>query len=107
MSSLSEPAGTAGSTTMPDGEPHSTWIAAPAGPVGSAGILAHRVPSLRLAAIARWYGFPRPAWGERAARAERKPELGLVRGRLHKLRLAERPPDGDVHAADLGRLERV
>jgi hypothetical protein len=40
--------------------------------------------------------FPRPARGERAAHTERKPGLGPVRGRLHKLRLAEAPPHPDL-----------
>jgi hypothetical protein len=32
----------------------------------------------------------------RVTRVERKPELGPVRGRFHKLRLAERPPHPDL-----------
>ena len=52
------------------------------------------VPSLILAAIAERCGFPRPACGERATCAERKPDFGPVRGRSHKLRLVEAPhPD--------------
>jgi hypothetical protein len=42
------------------------------------------------------YSFPRPACGERATRAEQQPNLGLVRGRFHKLRLAEAPPHPDL-----------
>src|SRR5260370_29311234 len=53
------------------------------------------VPSLTLAAIAEWCGLPRPACGERATRAERKPDFGPVRGRLHKIRLAATPPPPD------------
>jgi hypothetical protein len=49
-----------------------------------------------LAAIAEQCGFPRPACGERATLADRKPDLGAVRGRFHKLRLAERPPHPDL-----------
>jgi len=52
--------------------------------------------SRTLAAIAERRGFPRPACGERATRAERKPDLGPVRGRFHKLRLAETPPHPDL-----------
>src|ERR1700693_1729325 len=44
----------------------------------------------------RQYSFPRPACRERATRAERKPDLGPVRGRFHELRLAERPPHPDL-----------
>jgi hypothetical protein len=33
---------------------------------------------------------------ERAKSTERKPELGSVRGRFHKLRLAEAPPHPDL-----------
>jgi hypothetical protein len=33
---------------------------------------------------------------ERATRAERKPDLGPVRGRFHRLRLAEAPPHPDL-----------
>jgi tripartite-type tricarboxylate transporter receptor subunit TctC len=54
------------------------------------------VVTLTLAAIAEQCGFPRPACGERATRAERKPKHGPVRGRLHKLRLAEAPPHPDL-----------
>ena len=50
------------------------------------------VVMLTFAAIAERCGFPRPACGESATRAERKPDLGPVRGRFHKLRLAEAPP---------------
>src|ERR1700731_2420624 len=39
---------------------------------------------------------PITACGERATHAERKPNLGSVRGRFHKLRLAERPPHPDL-----------
>src|SRR6202163_3773746 len=49
-----------------------------------------------LAAIAEQCGFPRPACGERATCAERKPDLGPVRGRFRKLRLAEAPPHPDL-----------
>jgi pimeloyl-ACP methyl ester carboxylesterase len=52
--------------------------------------------SLTLAAIAQGYGAPRPACGERATRHLGKPELGPVRGRFHKLRLAEAPPHPDL-----------
>jgi hypothetical protein len=54
------------------------------------------VLSLIFAAIAARCGFPRPACGERATRTEGKPELGLVRGRFQKLRLAETPPHPDL-----------
>src|SRR5260370_34303074 len=54
------------------------------------------MPSLTLAAIAEQCGIPRPACGERATRAEQKPDLGWVRGRFHKLRLAEAPPHPDL-----------
>jgi hypothetical protein len=54
------------------------------------------VLSLTFAAIAARCGFPRPACGERATRTERKPELGPVRGRFHKLRLAAAPPHPDL-----------
>jgi hypothetical protein len=54
------------------------------------------VPSLTLATIAERHSFPRPACGERATHAERKPNLGTVRGRFHKLRLAEAPPHPDL-----------
>ena len=46
--------------------------------------------------IAERHSFPRPACGERAKSTERKPELGPVRGRFHKLRLAEAPPHPDL-----------
>ena len=36
--------------------------------------------------------FPRPACGERATRHRGKPDLGLVRGRFRRLRLAGAPP---------------
>src|SRR5579864_1728521 len=52
--------------------------------------------SLTIATIAGYHSAPRPACGERATRAERKAELGLVRGRFHKLRLAEAPPHPDL-----------
>src|ERR1700730_12176491 len=52
--------------------------------------------TLTLAALAERCGIPRPACGERATRAERTPEFGPVRGRLHKLRLAEAPPHPDL-----------
>src|SRR5580693_898066 len=55
-----------------------------------------RMPSLIFAAIAERCGSPRPACGERAIRAERKPDLGPVRGRFRKLRLAEAPPHPDL-----------
>jgi hypothetical protein len=51
---------------------------------------------LTLAALAERRGFPRPAYGERAKRAERKQKLGPVRGRFHRLRLAARPPHPDL-----------
>src|ERR1700722_12925291 len=54
------------------------------------------LPSLMFAAIAERCGFPRPARGERATRAERKPDLGPVRGRSRKLRLAEAPLHPDL-----------
>jgi hypothetical protein len=54
------------------------------------------VPSRTLAVIAERYSFPRPACGERAKSTERKPELGPVRGRFDKLRLAEAPPHPDL-----------
>ena len=53
-------------------------------------------PSLTLAAIAERCGFPRPACGERATRIERKSDVGPVRGRFHKLRLAGAPPHPDL-----------
>jgi hypothetical protein len=39
---------------------------------------------------------PITACGERATRAKRKADLGLVRGRFHTLRLAEAPPHPDL-----------
>jgi hypothetical protein len=45
---------------------------------------------------------PRPARGERAARHCGKPELGSVRGRFHKLRLAGRPPQPHLLPARRG-----
>jgi hypothetical protein len=54
------------------------------------------VLSLIFAAMAARCAFPRPACGERAKPTERKPELGPVRGRFHKLRLAAAPPHPDL-----------
>jgi hypothetical protein len=53
-----------------------------------------RVPTLTPASYVPQIrrGVPRPACGERAARHLRNPNLGPVRGRFHKLRLAETPP---------------
>src|ERR1700716_3585736 len=48
--------------------------------------------SLLVPALSRDHSVPRPACGERATRHGRKPNFGLVRGRFHKLRLAEAPP---------------
>jgi hypothetical protein len=45
---------------------------------------------------AAMYSFPRPACGERATSSERKPDLSLVRGRFHELRLAGAPPHPDL-----------
>src|SRR5260370_26752969 len=52
--------------------------------------------SLTLATIAEQCGVPRPACGERATRYYGKSTLGPVRGRFHKLRLAESPPHPDL-----------
>jgi hypothetical protein len=65
-------------------------------PLEPGGAVAGNAESMRAAATC---SFPRPACGacgERATRAEQQPNLGLVRGGFHKLRLAVTPPHPDL-----------